>query len=143
MNRVESTRLLRAAHVALAFLVFGISGNSAWSQCADGESTLVVELLTDGYPGETSWEVIMDGEVVMSGGPYSESGALFLDTLCFASAEEPCIQFEIFDSFGDGICCGYGDGYYNVTLDGQLMANGGDFGNAGGAIFACAPGETC
>jgi len=143
MNRVESTRLLRAAHVALAFLVLGISGNSAWSQCADGESTLVVELLTDGYPGETSWEVIMDGEVVMSGGSYSESGALFLDTLCFASAEEPCIQFEIFDSFGDGICCGYGDGYYNVTLDGQLMANGGDFGNSGGAIFACAPGETC
>ncbi|MDA0939366.1 MAG: lysyl oxidase family protein [Bacteroidetes bacterium] len=134
---------MRAAHVALAFLVFGISGKSAWSQCGDGESTLVVELLTDGYPGETSWEVIMDGEVVMSGGPYSESGALFLDTLCFASAEEPCIQFEIFDSFGDGICCGYGDGYYNVTLDGQFMANGGDFGNAGGAIFACAPGETC
>ena len=131
---------MRAAQVALAFLVFG---TTAWSQCADGESTLVVELLTDSYPGETSWEVIMDGEVVMSGGPYSESGALFLDTLCFASEEEPCIQFEIFDSFGDGICCGYGEGYYNVTLDGQLMANGGDFGNSGGAIFACAPGETC
>ena len=131
---------MRAAQVALAFLVFG---TTSWSQCADGESTLVVELLTDSYPGETSWEVIMDGEVVMSGGPYSESGALFLDTLCFASEEEPCIQFEIFDSFGDGICCGYGEGYYSVTLDGQLMANGGDFGNAGGAIFACAPGETC
>ena len=32
---------------------------------------------------------------------------------------------------------------HNVTLDGEVMANGGDFGNAGGAIFACAQGETC
>ena len=140
MKRIDSTCLKGAAWMALALMAFA---TSSWSQCAEGESTLVVELLTDSYPGETSWEVVMDGEVVMSGGPYSDGGTLFLDTLCFASQEEPCIQFEIFDSFGDGICCGYGEGYYNVLLDGQLMANGGDFGNAGGAIFACAPGETC
>jgi len=84
----------------------------------------VVELLTDNYPGETSWEVLIDGDVVLSGGPYSEAGALIQDTLCFAGSDEPCIQFEIFDSYGDGICCGYGQGYYSVSLDGQVMASG-------------------
>ena len=41
------------------------------------------------------------------------------------------------------MCCGYGEGQYVVTLDGQTMASGGDFESRQGAIFACAPGETC
>ena len=132
-----------ARHVLALGVVLLWTWTDSAAQCDANESTLVVELLTDGYPGETTWGVVIDGEVVMSGGPYSESNTLFLDTLCIPNSDEPCIQFEILDSFGDGICCGYGDGYYNVTLDGEVMANGGDFGNAGGAIFACAPGETC
>ena len=140
MKCVHSFRLGCEAIAALAFLVVG---SSAWSQCAEGESTLVVEVMTDGYPGETTWEVVMGGELLMSGGPYGDPGTLYADTVCFPSEESPCIEFEIIDSFGDGICCGYGDGYYNVTLDGEVMATGGNFGNAGGAVFACAPGETC
>ena len=132
-----------ARHVLALGVVLLWTWTDSAAQCDANESTLVVELLTDGYPGETTWDVVIDGEVVMSGGPYSEANTLFLDTLCIPNSDEPCIQFEILDSFGDGICCGYGDGYYNVTLDGEVMANGGDFGNAGGAIFACAPGETC
>ena len=124
-------------------LVFVVLPETTLAQCSESESELVVEIMTDGYPGETTWEVIMDGAIVLSGGPYSEGGTLFVDTLCIPSEDQPCIQFEIIDSFGDGICCGYGDGFYNVTLDGELMASGGDFGNVGGAIFACEPGETC
>ena len=104
---------------------------------------MIVDILTDSYPGETSWEVTLDGVVVLSGGPYEEGDAVYGDTLCIPASEEPCIQFEIFDSFGDGMCCGYGEGQYVVTLDGQTMASGGDFGESAGAIFACAPGETC
>ena len=124
-------------------LVFFVLPQTTHAQCSESESELVIEIMTDGYPGETTWEVIMDGAIVLSGGPYSEAGVLIVETLCFPSEDQPCIQFEIFDSYGDGICCGYGDGFYNVTLDGELMATGGDFGNAGGAIFACEPGETC
>ena len=100
----------------------------------------MVEVTTDGYPGEISWEVVMGGEVVLSGGPYAEGGTMYADTLCFPSSDEPCIQFEIFDSFGDGI---FDPGGYNVYLDGQTVASGGDYGNSDGALFACAPGETC
>ncbi len=46
--------------------------------------------------------------------------------------EEVCLgmgeyQFTIFDSAGDGICCSYGNGYYNLTFDGMLSAQGGKF----------------
>ena len=127
----------------IALVWFSFDPVETHAQCDDSQSTLVVEVVTDNYPGETSWEVVMDGEVVLSGGPYSDGGTLHADTLCFASEEEPCVQFEIFDSYGDGICCGFGEGSYNVSLDGQIMATGSDFGSSAGALLACAPGETC
>ena len=100
----------------------------------------MVEVTTDGYPGEISWEVVMGSDIVLSGGPYSEGETVYTDTLCFPSSDEPCIQFEIFDSYGDGI---FDPGGYNVYLDGQVVASGGNYGDSDGALFACAPGETC
>ena len=133
----------KAASALCATLVLWTLSFDAFAQCEADESTLIVDILTDSYPGETSWEVTLDGTVVLAGGPYDEGDAVYADTLCIPASEEPCIQFEIFDSFGDGMCCGYGEGQYVVTLDGQTMASGGDFGESAGAIFACAPGETC
>ena len=113
-----------------ATLVLWTLSFDAFAQCEADESTLIVDILTDSYPGETSWEVTLDGAVVLTGGPYDEGDAVYADTLCIPASEEPCIQFEIFDSFGDGMCCGYGEGQYVVTLDGQTMASGGDFGES-------------
>jgi hypothetical protein len=39
-----------------------------------------------------------------------------------------CYDFTIFDSFGDGICCAFGNGFYNVYHEGNLVCSGGDFG---------------
>ena len=52
-----------------------------FAQCGSDESTLIVDILTDSYPGETSWEVTLDGVVVLSGGPYEEGDAVYGDTL--------------------------------------------------------------
>jgi hypothetical protein len=38
-----------------------------------------------------------------------------------------CIRFEIYDSYGDGICCGYGQGSYTVTFQGNVIVSGGQF----------------
>ena len=38
-------------------------------------------------------------------------------------------KFKIHDSFGDGICCGFGGGNYKVERDGNLIASGGEFGS--------------
>ena len=36
--------------------------------------------------------------------------------------------FHIFDSYGDGICCAYGEGRYYLQLNGVEMVRGGEFG---------------
>jgi hypothetical protein len=56
--------------------------------------------------------------------------------------------FSIGDSFGDGICCTYGDGYYTVTADGIVVASGADWiGDSDDGEFEttvfCAAAEAC
>lgn len=102
---------------------------------------MIVQIVTDGYPSETTWQVSADGEVLLGGGPYGEANTLYEDTLCVVLGEEPCLEFELFDSFGDGLFEG---GQYTLFWDGQIIGQGGgSFGNATGEVFACAPGETC
>jgi len=103
---------------------------------------IYVNITVDDYPQETSWN-IMDGnqQVIGSGGPYdgTPSGSVVTDSVCVADG---CFTFEIVDSFGDGICCGFGQGSYNVSTT-QLgtFATGGDFGSSESTTF-CLVGAT-
>ena len=36
-------------------------------------------------------------------------------------------QFMIYDNGGDGICCSYGEGGYNVISSDRIIAQGGEF----------------
>jgi hypothetical protein len=95
--------------------------------CAPGEFKYDMELLTDNYPGETSWDLVDDetGSEISSGDDYSVQGALITDSQCLSVG---CYTYTIYDSWGDGICCGYGEGYYSLTLYGRLLEKlGGDF----------------
>ncbi|MEY3727851.1 MAG: hypothetical protein RL098_1319, partial [Bacteroidota bacterium] len=39
-----------------------------------------------------------------------------------------CYTFEIYDTYGDGICCSYGNGAYSlVDANGTTIASGGEF----------------
>ena len=75
------------------------------STCSSpGEVSFTVEILTDFYPGETTWTIANEatGTVAGSGGPYNTVSTLFSETICIP--EDACL-FTINDSFGDGICC--------------------------------------
>jgi hypothetical protein len=63
--------------------------------------SVTLNILTDFYPSETTWE-ITDGnnEVVYSGGPYLEAETLFQHPLCLP---DDCFTLTIYDSFGDGM----------------------------------------
>ena len=37
-------------------------------------------------------------------------------------------EFDITDSYGDGMCCAYGEGSFTILIDGDILATGGDFG---------------
>ncbi len=117
---------------------------TAVAQCADGETEVVVEILTDNYPNEITWTLSDANGVLLSGGPYSSNGTTYTDTVCIDSAVEfPCLQFVINDSYGDGICCGYGQGAYTLYLGGVAVATGGNYGQQDIVQFDCAPGATC
>ncbi|MEZ4685120.1 MAG: fibronectin type III domain-containing protein [Bacteroidia bacterium] len=112
-------------------------GDAGGSGCADTE--VLVSILTDNYPSETTWELRNSGgTLVGSGGPYGSSGTVYDQTLCLPAG---CYDFTIFDSYGDGICCAYGTGSYSVTSGGSTLASGGAFASSetsnicvGGAI---------
>ena len=102
----------------------GASGNEFITQ------QVTLELYTDDYAEETSWEFREIGGAVLYSGSYNESddNTIFIET--FDVAPDNCYEFEIFDSYGDGICCEFGDGFYNLSSDnGEVIINGGEFEN--------------
>ncbi len=116
-----------------------------WSQidCADNESVLVIDVMTDQYPQETSWILSAQGDssfsVASSG--YSEQFTFHSDTICVPT--DQCLEFYIADTFGDGICCSYGDGFYTLILNGDTILTGGDYGTGQSSSIACPPGQSC
>jgi len=91
--------------------------------CDDTEATLTI--LLDNYPGETTWTLKnASGTTLYSGGPYSGAGSTVSETFCLVDG---CYDFQINDSYGDGICCGYGQGSYDISINSQSVASGGAF----------------
>lgn len=108
--------------------------------CSTACNDVDVEIVLDDYPGETEWNIRnANNEVVASGGPYGQNspGETISVSECLPDG---CYDFEIFDSYGDGICCAYGNGSYEVSSDGSVLASGGAFGYNEVSNF-CIPGE--
>lgn len=104
------------------------------AQCPGDEKEVVITITPDDYPQEISWTLTAGSEEIASGG---SSGT----TICVEP--EICLTFRIMDSAGDGICCQYGNGSYTVTLDGSVVASGGNFTNDEATLFNCPPGLDC
>ena len=89
------------------------------SACPEGEVLVSVEITTDQYPGETTWDIInQEGVVLASGGPYSDVYTSQMFSFCVTEGE--VITFNINDAFGDGVAgslWGGSDGSALVTLD--------------------------
>ncbi len=81
--------------------------------------TYTIEILTDFYANETTWELEdQAGNILYEGGPYATSNNLEIETICLDP--EQCYVFTIFDSFGDGI---YLPGYYVIKNEaGDILA---------------------
>jgi PKD repeat protein len=93
-----------------------------------GHGLFLLDLTTDNYPTETSWSIEdEDGVIVYSSGPYGAANAQYFDEVCLDSG---CYIFTIYDEYGDGICCDWGEGGYIIVIAGDTTATGGDFGNS-------------
>ena len=85
-----------------------------------------VTVTTDDYPSETSWDIVEQcgGSSGAGRGNYDGRATTYEDEYCLPAAR---FKFTLRDSFDDGICCGYGNGSYEVSLNGEVMASGGTF----------------
>ncbi len=97
--------------------------------------TVVVKIITDQYGSESSWKIRKSNNQVVtggSGGPYSNQAAAGEYSQADVTVTLPasdCYRFVMSDGYGDGMCCDYGNGGYQV-LDGNgnLLLQGGSFG---------------
>ncbi|KGE89482.1 MAG: fibronectin type III domain-containing protein [Phaeodactylibacter xiamenensis] len=104
------------------------ANNEATSSFSTGDNTLTLSITLDGYPAETTWTVTDNSNTVLaSGGSYSgQQNTTVNEQICLTDG---CFSFNIFDSYGDGICCGHGNGSYVLTdnATNTVLASGGSF----------------
>merc|ERR1711907_59976 len=112
-----------------------------------GNNNFKVHLGIDNYGGETAWTLKEKdtGLVVASGSvdQYSSGQEYFEpsqhDSYCLE--DNTCYTFTITDTYGDGICCSYGQGYYKGMLEGSEIFSGGKFSDSETKEF-CTDGPT-
>jgi lysyl endopeptidase len=88
-------------------------------------------IVLDDWGSEISWEIKRLGTVIYTGGPYNDGtdGEIVTVDLCL---EEGCYIFTIDDSYGDGLCCEFGEGNWSI-YDGQgdvVSYGNGEFGDS-------------
>ena len=129
-------RALFAAGGARESFADGSTGGGGSTTCQGTDVAL--SLTTDNYGSETSWELRnAAGTVVESGSGYANNTTYTFNW----SLPADDYTFEIFDSYGDGICCSYGNGSYSLSSGGTTFASGGDFGSSEQQNF-CTEGTT-
>jgi hypothetical protein len=95
----------------------------------------------DNYPGETSWEIFDANDVLINSGDLP-NGDFYTEDICLNY--ESCYTLYFYDSYGDGICCGFGIGDFQIVNSSgeQLVVNDGDFGSEAVEVF-CPNGTGC
>lgn len=100
--------------------------------------TLELELTTDDYASETGWELRdANGTVLQSvtAGNYTDNTTT-TETITLPSEDNVCYTFVLTDTYGDGICCGYGEGAYTLRdSSGNIIATGDSFGSEDATEF--------
>ena len=116
--------------------------SSFYGQCPVGQVEVKIVLTTDNYPAETTWQLKNKFGTVLLSNPTLTNNTTYTSTLCVSSSS--CLDFTINDTYGDGICCSYGNGNFQVYLNNVLQVNhNGQFAHSYDLNFNCAPGESC
>jgi hypothetical protein len=102
-----------------------------------------ITLNFDNYPEETSWELLnSNNQVLFSGDNYDtqQDGSTIDIPICLTQG---CYEFVMMDSEGDGLCCQFGLGEYEVTNQfGQIVAEGDEFDSQEVTEFCISPTNT-
>lgn len=91
---------------------------------------LILDITFDNYAEETSWELYTDitttPTLIASGSGYDDlDDQSIQQRLCIDNGD---FGFVIYDAYGDGMCCSFGQGSYSLTVNGEVIHQGGSFG---------------
>lgn len=107
------------------------SNDAASSAFTSASNGVTLTIVLDNYPEETSWQILDGSTVLAAGGTYGSQpdGSTVVENICLPDG---CFDFVISDAYGDGICCGYGNGSYILRddSDNAVLASGGQFGSS-------------
>ncbi|GAA6137245.1 endonuclease [Arenicella sp. 4NH20-0111] len=88
------------------------------------ETEVVVNVTTDNYGSETAWQLFNSDNQILGGGSNLQNNTSTNTDFCLVDGD---YHLTITDSYGDGICCSYGNGQYSISANGQTLASGGEF----------------
>lgn len=115
---------------------------AAQAQCPANQAKIKIVLKTDNYPQETGWKLFdANNLMVAQSAANLSAGQMYMDSLCVPA--NTCYHFKITDAAGDGICCGYGQGFFEVYYNGTLVKKDSSFGAQSHAYMGCPPGGLC
>ena len=105
-------------------------------ECLCFDQTLQLTIQFDHYPEETSWTIRRpNGVIVAAAGPFIEAIGLSTYTEEIRLSEGQYI-FSLNDSYGDGICCNYGEGSFQLLdSNGAIVIAGHEFSAAASVSF--------
>lgn len=79
-----------------------------------GKPRVILTVKTDKAPQETTWEVVDgSGNIIKSGGPYTNQLTIYKDTLDLP--QNSCYTFRAYDAGGNGVCCTNGNGMIKLV----------------------------
>ena len=95
---------------------------------------------TDNYPEEVAWSLTnkCDTNFTLSSPQYSLSSVLQTTIKCIPRGK---YEFTITDTYDDGICCNFGEGRYEILVNGRTKHIGGQFGRLESKTFGSCPSE--
>jgi len=105
-----------------------VNVTTVFSQCLSYEKELIIVIQPDLFVSEISWELFENNTIISSGNYLG-------DSVCVDSSA--CLLFVINDSGNDGLCCSYGNGYFELFMDQNKIGNGAVFQDTDTSRFNC------
>ena len=103
-------------------------GSCLYGYCDEDEDLIFIELQTDAWGFETSINLSdYMGQTYLSIPDFTNNT---LNSFSLCLPDSGIYSFTINDEFGDGVCCDYGDGYYNIYACDDLISSGASFGES-------------
>ena len=82
-----------------------------FSLVMEGMVSKAIKELKDNYGNENSWKLLNEDNIVIDSNDSLLNNTLYELSYCL---EYSCYKFIINDSYGDGFCCNFGNGYYEL-----------------------------